>query len=231
MLTATGGLVALGVLLAAFRLPIGDPTVWLEALSVAGSAVVLIAVAWWLTGRAGGPDRRIVLSWGLGSGFVLGGLWIAEIAFNNLTPHSLSTAGTRGVLDNITWAVVGIVTAGAAVGVTARTRRWRSGLRAGVWSGVGSGLGASLGGAVLLALLRPFVERDPLMRTEWQQRGTGAGLATYVTRETMAGVGGHLWVLGIAQGALLGLVAALLTTAAIWFRTATRQPTAASDAG
>jgi hypothetical protein len=88
-----------------------------------------------------------------------------------------------------------------------------------VWSGVGSGLGAGLGGAALLALLRPFVERDPLMRTEWQQRDPGVDLASYVTRETMAGVGGHLWVLGVAQGALLGLIAALLTTAVFRFRT------------
>jgi hypothetical protein len=135
------------------------------------------------------------------------------------------------VVDNITWVLVGVVTVVAAAMVTVHTRRWRSGLRAGVWSGVGSGLGASLGGAALLALLRPFVERDPLMRTEWQQRDPGVDLATYVTRETMAGVGGHLWVLGIAQGALLGLLAALVTTATIWVRTAVRQSTAVNDAG
>jgi len=217
-LGATAVAVAVSAVLAALRLPARDPTVWLEALVVAGSAVLLAAAAWWLTGRPAGTDRRIVLTWGLGSGFVLGGLWIAEIAFNNLTPHSLSTGGARGVLDNVTWAIVGLVTIAAAVGVTIRTRRWRSGLRAGVWSGVGSGLGAALGGALLLAFLRPSVERDPLMRTEWQQRGPGLDLATYVTRETMAGVGGHLWVLGVAQGALLGLIAALLTAAAIHSR-------------
>jgi hypothetical protein len=75
-----------------------------------------------------------------------------------------------------------------------------------VWSGVGSGLGAALGGAVLLAFLRSFVEDDPLMLTEWRQRGHGVDLAVYVTRETMAGVGGHLWVLGVVQGALLGVI-------------------------
>src|SRR5689334_1364234 len=96
-------------------------------------------------------------------------------------------------------------TAGAAGGVAARTGRWRSGLRAGVWSGVGSGLGAALGGALLLACFRSSVEDDPLMRDEWHLRGGGADLSLYVTRETMAGVGGHLWVLGVVQGALLGL--------------------------
>jgi hypothetical protein len=207
-LAAVGGLVAAAALVAALRLPAPDSTVWAEALAVAGSTVVLVAVAWWLTGRAGAPDRDLVLGWGLGSGLVLGGLWILEIGFNNLTPHDVSTAGARGVLDNVTWAVVGIVTAVVAGAVTARTGRWRSGLRAGVWSGGGSGLGAALGGALLLAVFRASVESDPLMRDEWRRLGAGVSLPAYVTRETMAGVGGHLWVLGVAQGALLGLIAA-----------------------
>ncbi len=228
-LTAVGGLAALAALLAAVRLPVRDSTVWWETLTVAGSAVVLVAVTWWLVGRGRAPSQRLVLTWGLGSGLVLGGGWIAEIAFNNLTPHSVSTAAARGVLDNVTWAVVGVVTIVVAAVVTARTRRWRCGLRAGAWSGVGSGLGAGLGGAVLLALFRSSVESDPLMRTEWRQRGPSVDLSVYVTRETMAGVAGHLWVLGIVQGALLGLIAASVTSAVIRTRVLTRRPTAVSD--
>jgi hypothetical protein len=215
VLAPVGGLTAAAAVLAVVRLPVRDSTVWAESLVVAGSTVAMVAVAWWLTGRADRGDRRLVLTWGLGSGLLLGGLWIAEIAFNNLTPHTVSTAGTRGVLDNITWAVVGVVTAVAAGAVTARTRRWRSGLRAGAWSGVGSGLGAALGGAILLALFRSSVEADPLMYDEWRQRGPGVDLSVYVTRETMAGVGGHLWVLGLAQGALLGLIASSVVIAVI----------------
>jgi hypothetical protein len=230
-LTTAGSLVALSAVLAAYRLPVDDPTVWLEAVTVATSAVVLIAVTWWLTGRPADPDRRVVLRWGLGSGLVLGCLWTAEIAFNNLTPHAVSTGAVRSVVDNVTWVTVGVFTVVATIAVTLHTRRWRSGLRAGVWSGVGSGLGAAAGGAVLLAFLRPYVERDPLMRIEWQQRNPGTGLATYVTRETLAGVGGHLWMVGIAQGALLGLLAALLTTAAIRVRTVAGRSRAFSDAG
>ncbi|MEU7873667.1 hypothetical protein [Dactylosporangium sp. NPDC049140] len=226
---AIGGATAVAALLAAARLPVPDPVVRAESAAVAGSAFALIAVAWWLTGRPGVPDRRIVLRLGLGSGLLLGGLWIAEIGFNNLTPHTVSTAAARGVLDNATWAVVGVVTIAAAAAVTARTRRWRSGLRAGVWSGAGSGLGAALGGAVLLALFRPSVEHDPLMQDEWRRLGGDVGLPAYVTRETMAGVGGHLWVLGVVQGALLGLVAAAVTIAAVRARTAARPATAAGD--
>jgi hypothetical protein len=230
LLGLSGGLVAGGALLAALRLPGHAATVWLEASAVAGSTVLLTAVTWWLTGRAGVTDQKTVLTWGLGPGFVLGGLWIAEIAFNNLAPHSLSTGGARGVVDNATWAVVGLGTVAVAAGVTLRTRRWRSGLRTGVWCGVASGLGASTGGAVLLAVLRTSVEHDPLMRGEWQQRGAGVDLATYVTQETMAGVWGHLWVLGIMQGALLGLITAALTAAVVGAGRA-RETAVLGDAG
>ena len=223
-LVAVGGLVAAGALVAAIRLPVRDSTVWAESLAVAGSVIVLVAVAWWPAGRAGAPDRGLVLGWGLGSGLVLGGLWILEIGFNNLTPHSVSTAGARGVLDNVTWALVGVVTVVVAVAVTVRTGRWRSGLRAGVWSGVGSGLGAALGGALLLALFRTSVEDDPLMRDEWRRLGGGVGLPAYVARETMAGVGGHLWVLGVAQGALLGLLASLVAVAVVRSAAGSRTP-------
>jgi hypothetical protein len=228
-LVTVGVSIAAAAVLALVRLPVRDVAVWVESLTVAVSAVGLVAVTWWLTGRADRPDQYVVLIWGLGSGLVLGGLWIAEIAFNNLTPHTVSTAGTRGVLDNLTWAVVAVGTVVAAGGVAARTGSWRSGLRAGVWSGVGSGLGAALGGALLLAFFRSSVEEDPLMRGEWHQREGGADLSLYVTRETMAGVGGHLWVLGIAQGALLGLLASSAVMAVIRHRPVVRQPGPAHD--
>ena len=229
-LLMSGGVVALAAVLAAARLPAPDLTVWLEAVALAGSTVLLIAVAWWLTGRPGVVDRRIVLAWGLGSGAILGALWLAEIAFNNLTPHSVSTAAARGVLDNTTWAIVGLVTLAAAARVTARTGRWRSGVRAGAWSGAGSGLAAAVGGALLVGLLRPHVERDPLMLAEWRSQGSGTGLAAYVARETMAGVFGHLWALGVVQGALLGLIAASVTAAVARSRRPGGRPVAAGDA-
>lgn len=217
-LVIAGGWIAAAAVLAVIALPVRDLTVWAEALVVAISAVVLVAVAWWLTGRTGGPDQGVVLTWGLRSGLVLGGVWIAEIAFNNLVPHTVSTAGTRGVLDNVTWAAVGLVTLAAAGAVTARTRRWRSGLRAGIWSGVGSGFGAAAGGATLLALVRSSVEDDPLMLSEWRLRAPGVDLSLYVTRETMAGVGGHLWVLGVLEGAVLGLLASSVVAGALHHR-------------
>lgn len=230
-LVAVGGLTVCAVLLTAVRLPVPDPIVWSEALAVAGSAVALIVSTWWLVGRADASDRHVVLAWGLGCGLVLGGLWIAEIAFNNLTPHTVSTPAARGVLDNATWAVVAVVTTCTAAAAAARTGRWRSGLRTGVWSGVGSGLGAALGGALLLSVFRSSVENDPLMRAEWRQRGPGIDLSVYVTRETMAGVGAHLWVLGVIQGALLGLIASTLTLAVIRSRSGRRRQSAADHAG
>jgi hypothetical protein len=209
----SGGLVLVGVATAAMRLPMGDATVRFEALAVGGSTAALVIFSGWLVGRPVVRDGQIVWTLGLGSGAILGVLWIAEIAFNNVTSHSISTAQARGVLDNVTWAIVGVVTLCVAARVAAITGRWRSGVRAGVWSGVGSGLGAGVGGALLLGLLRPLVERDPLMLAEWRERAPDLAFPIYVTRETMAGVGGHIWVLGVAQGALLGAVAAFAGTA------------------
>jgi hypothetical protein len=206
-----GGLLAVLVIVAVVRLPEPDSGVWMVSGLTAVSAVVLACAVWWLTGRPDVVDRRMVLDWGLGSGLVLGGLWMAEIAFNNLAPLSVATGPNRGVVDNVTWAIVGLGTIAVAVAVTARTGRWRSGLRAGAWSGVGSGLLASLGGAVLLAFLRSFVERDPLAQAEHAERAAAMNFATYVTRETMAGVFGHLWVLGLVQGGILAALAAGLT--------------------
>jgi hypothetical protein len=178
VLAVAAGLVAVFAVVAAARVPAADSAVWLEASAVAVSVVGLAVAAWWLAGRPATVDRRTVLLWGLGPGLGLGALWIAEIAFNNVTPSTVSTASNRGVVDNVTWAVVGLVTLVTAAWVTVRTGRWRSGLRAGVWSGVGSGVGAGLGGAALLAFLRSNVERDPLMLGEWRQRAPDMELAT-----------------------------------------------------
>jgi hypothetical protein len=203
--------VAVLLLVAALAVPHSDATVWFESAVVAGSALVLAGVLRAWPGRRSGADRRLVVVWGLGSGSLLGVSWMAEIGFNNLAPRSLATAGVRGVVDNTTWVVVVVVTVVVSAMVTARTRRWQSGLRAGMWSGLGSGIGAALGGGVLLAVLRVRVEQDPLMLEEWHARAVDTDLAVYVARETLAGVGGHLWVLGLAQGALLGLLAGAAT--------------------
>jgi len=80
-----GGSTALAALAVAVRLPAFDSVVWSEAVAVAGSVVVLLVVTWWLTGRADGPDWRIAVPRGVAVGFTLGGLWLAEIAFNNPT--------------------------------------------------------------------------------------------------------------------------------------------------
>lgn len=210
IVAATAAALALFVVLAVLRLPDPGTGLWALAAITAGSSIVLAACVWWLLSRRALRDGRLVLEWGLGSGLVLGALWMAEIAFNNLAPPSVATAGNRGVVDNATWAVVAVATFAVVASVAVRTRRWRSALRAALWSGIGSGLGAALGGAILLAFFRGSVERDPLMQGEHTLRAPSMAMSTYVTRETMAGVFGHLWVLGVVQALLLGLLAATI---------------------
>lgn len=195
---------------AAAVLPKSNVLVWAEASVVAVSAILLAIGVWWLSRRSDVPDQSLVRRLGLGVGLFLGGVWIVEIGLNNLTPPSWATAATRGVLDNAVWAFVGLATAGFAAFAASTTGRFRTGLRVGVWSGVGSGVGAALGGALLLAFFRWSVERDPLMMSEYARLGAGFDFPAYVTKETMAGVGGHLWVIGVAQGALLGAIGAAL---------------------
>jgi hypothetical protein len=208
-LLISGGLVVAGAMTAVLRLPAPSATVWLEASLVSCTTLLLVAASWHFSRRANVPHQLSALRWGLGTGAILGLLWIAEIAFNNLTPHSISTASARGVLDNTTWAIVGVITVVAAAHVAVAIGDWSVAVHAGIWSGVGSGLGAGAGGALLLALARHSVEHDPLMLAEWRDRAPTIDLPNYVTQETMAGVGLHIWALGIVQGTLLGILAAL----------------------
>jgi hypothetical protein len=55
-----------------------------------------------------------------------------------------------------------------------------------------------------------FLARDPLALVEYAARGQESGapdLRTYLAYETLAGALGHLFVLGIGAGVLLGALA------------------------
>ncbi|WOP20066.1 hypothetical protein [Raineyella sp. LH-20] len=139
------------------------------------------------------------------AGLVLGLLWTVEIAMNNVTQPPLPL---RDILDNVFWALVGAGILVMAVREGARRRSVRSGVTAGLWCGLATGAVACLTGLIVVVAGMPLLLADPLNIAEWADQGGGTAqeMATYFALETMAGAIGHLVVLGLAMGALLGVV-------------------------
>ena len=82
-----------------------------------------------------------------------------------------------------------------------------------MWSGFVSGLVACLMGLLLVVVWMRLLLRDPLAISEWAALGASNGapdMATYLAYETMTGAIGHLTVLGVAMGLLLGLIGSLV---------------------
>jgi len=111
------------------------------------------------------------------------------------------------------WAIIAIGILGLSVMGAYRTRRVWPGIRVGVWSGFVSGLVACLMGLLLVVVWMRLLLRDPLAISEWAALGASNGapdMATYLAYETMTGAIGHLTVLGMAMGLLLGLIGSLV---------------------
>lgn len=177
--------------------------------------VLLASGAWvfWRGRRATDADTPIVLRMGIVGGFFLGLLWVIEIGFNNFVPPDISTGAARGVVDNVFWAIIAVGILGLSVMGAYRTRRVWSGVRVGLWSGFVSGLVACLMGLFLVVVWMRLLLRDPLAISEWAALGASNGapdMATYLAYETMAGAIGHLTVLGVAMGLLLGIIGSLV---------------------
>lgn len=175
----------------------------------------------WRGWRAADIDMSLVLRLGIIGGFILGLLWVIEISFNNFVPPDISTGAARGIVDNVFWAIIAIGILGLSAMGAYRTRRVWPGIRIGAWSGFVSGLVACLMGLLLVVIWMRFLLRDPLAISEWDALGAANGapdMATYLAYETMTGAIGHLTVLGVAMGVLLGLIGSLIGWGAAWLK-------------
>ena len=155
------------------------------------------------------------------AGLIAGCLWVLEISFNNFIDPRVSTGAARFVVDNTTWGLVAFAMLAASFAQTLNTRDVGAGVRTGVWSGLLSGLIACVMGLLLVTVWMRFLLRDPLNIGEYAARGAAehaSDMATYFAYDVMSGALGHLIVLGIVMGALLGLSGALLARLLLFVR-------------
>jgi len=167
------------------------------------------------------PECRADARLGMVVGLVTGCVWVLEISFNNFVDPRVSTASARFVVDNSAWGFTALVILIASCAQTWHTGRFSSAIRVGLNSGVTSGLISCLMGLLLVLVWMPFLMRDPLNIQEYAVRGTreqSPGMATYFAYDTMSGALGHLMVLGLIMGILLGAIGGLVALTPGWVR-------------
>jgi hypothetical protein len=195
-----GGLLASGLMLSVvFRIYPGEaPGVSARAAAFGFALAALAMLRFDTRGPAEAPARRL----GINAGLIGGGLWLAEIAFNNI---SRSSAATRLWVDDGAWAVIALIILVAAF-IAARRGGFMAGLANGFWSGTVSGVIACLTALGLIVFFMKVVLADPLNIAEYADRVPShhPGMATYFAYETVIGALGHLIVLGTVMGVLLG---------------------------
>jgi hypothetical protein len=164
---------------------------------------------------------------GVGLGAILGLLWVVEIGVNNVFPACQAPVGTRDAIDDAIWALIGLLTLGVAGLASHRRGGSAPGAKIGLWSGIVSGLFAYLAGLLVVDLFLGAVVADPELVANFPA-SQFPDLATYATfaivgASPLVGAAGHLWLLGIAAGTLLGAVGGLagtLTTKVLGRKTA-----------
>jgi hypothetical protein len=180
-------------------------------------ALLILAglIAWLLRWgiRASETDVTGAARRGMIAGSIMGIFWVFEIAFNNLVPRNIATESARFVVQNGIWALIALGMLAIGVAPARRLGRVTAGAVAGFWSGLVSGLIACVMGLVVVVFWLDQVLSDPFSIQEWAERGPASGapdMATYFAYQTMGGDILHLLVLGVAMGALLGLIGGLI---------------------
>jgi hypothetical protein len=137
-------------------------------------------------------------------GLVLGLLWAVEIGINNILAPPLRG---RDNIDNIFWAAIALAIMALSIMQAWRTGSLLRAIEAGAWSGFASGLVACVTALGMIVFGMGLLTQDPLNQAEWAGHlaiNTAPTMADYFAYETFAGAFGHLLVLGIVMGGLLG---------------------------
>ena len=147
-------------------------------------------------------------------GLALGFLWVVEIGVNNVVAPPLPA---RDTIDDIFWALIAVGILAASIVAAYRSGRIKHGISAGTWSGFVSGAVACGTALALVVLGMSLLLSDPINLAEWSSRArdsTAPTIASYLAWETFAGAFGHLLVLGLGMGFVLGVIGGLLGKAA-----------------
>lgn len=139
-------------------------------------------------------------------GIVFGSLWVIEISINNFIAPPLPA---RDIVDNIFWAIIAFSILSFSIIQAYQNKSLVHGIEAGIWNGFVSGLVACCMALIMIVFGMRFILQDPLNVNEWLGRGTGItapNMAAYFAFETFAGAFGHLIILGIIMGSLLGVI-------------------------
>jgi len=139
-------------------------------------------------------------------GIIFGLLWVIEISINNFIAPPLPA---RDIVDNIFWAIIAFSILAFSIIQAYQKDSLVHGIEAGIWNGFVSGLLACCVALIIIVFGMRFILQDPLNVSEWVGRGTGSiapTMAAYFAFETFAGAFGHLIILGLVMGSLLGIV-------------------------
>lgn len=150
--------------------------------------------------------NSLVIWWAGVAGIALGAVWIVEILTNNVLAPPVPA---RDLIDNSFWAVIEIITLVGALAMALRSRRVVAGVAFGAWSGLVSGLIACTTALALITFGMRLIATDPLNVAEWADVGAQSGapsISHYFALETLAGAMGHLLVIGVVMGAIVGLL-------------------------
>ena len=139
-------------------------------------------------------------------GIIIGLLWVIEISINNFIAPPLPA---RDIIDNIFWAIIAFSILSFSIIQAYQKDSLVHGIEAGIWNGFVSGLLACCMALIIIVFGMRFILQDPLNISEWIGRGTGGiapTMAAYFAFETFAGAFGHLIILGLVMGSLLGVI-------------------------
>jgi hypothetical protein len=148
-----------------------------------------------------GERNRVILV-----GMILGIFWVIEISINNFIAPPLPD---RDIIDNIFWVIIALSILIFAFLSAYRKNSFVHGIEVGIWNGLISGLFACCMALIVIVFGMRFVLQDPLNVSEWLLRGTNVtapNMAAYFAFETFAGAFGHLTILGVVMGGLLGVI-------------------------
>jgi hypothetical protein len=212
LLTVLISLSVIGLLLVAVAAALYSYNTLTQLESGAGFLLLLAAAVglWIFRRRAMRQKDPTQIGLPILVGLALGLLWAVEIGINNFLAPPLPA---RDIIDNLFWAAIAL-----SILVLVILRAWQTGslwraLEAGVWSGFTSGLVACVMALVVIVFGMRFLMQDPLNLAEWAaqvSKNTAPAMSDYFAYETFAGAFGHLLVLGIAMGGLLGALGGLL---------------------